>query len=100
MAWLLARHPIFFGAIATWVINYGVSAVVSAFDAPTKDSSRAYRFWFKVANNILAQNPSRANGVRIESSPNWRDALQAQARDQTIVAKVEPQPLTTKQEEK
>lgn len=76
------EHPAVFAAVATWIANYGISAYISALPAPTKDSGQFYRFWFKFSNNIFAQNPSRANGVRVESSPNWQDALVAKARDE------------------
>lgn len=72
---LVTKHPFFFTAVVTWLTNYGISAFCSSFPAPTKNSTQFYRFWFKLANNIGAQNPTRGNGFRIEHSPNWTDAV-------------------------
>jgi hypothetical protein len=79
------QHPALFAAAATWIANYGVSNFVSALPAPTKDSGQFYKFVFRFGNNWLAQNTSRANGVRVEASPNWQDALIAKARDEATI---------------
>lgn len=74
---IVEKHPFFWGAVLTWFGNYGISAICSSFPAPTKNSTQVYIFVFKLANIIGAQNPIRANGVRVENSPNWKDAIES-----------------------
>lgn len=64
-------------SIITFVCNYVWSAFIGALEAPTKDSSPAYRFWFKFLNG-LAANIARAKNTSIESSPNWTSAVEKQ----------------------
>jgi hypothetical protein len=81
-----SQHPYWATAILTWISNYGISAFTSALDAPTATSSPYYRFFFKFVTAILAQNPSRARNVSVESSPNF----QAAVTKQTDLAGVAP----------
>jgi hypothetical protein len=53
------------------------SALVDGMPAPTKDSGIAYQWTFR-SLNLFAANPFRAKGTRIESSPNFQDALDIQ----------------------
>lgn len=73
------QHPYIAASISTWWSNFFISAFCNSLPAPTKDSSQFYKFCFKFATYWLAQNPSRANGTRIEGSPNFNDALQKMA---------------------
>lgn len=75
IATYFSEHPYMSTGITTWILNYGISAFVNALDAPTKDSSPYYRFFFKFVTAILAQNPSRANGTKVENSPNYQDSI-------------------------
>jgi hypothetical protein len=67
----------------TYIINYGWSAFAGAFPAPTAQSSTAYKWWFKFANN-LGGNPQRARNTSIESSPNWEPAVRQVGGDPNL----------------
>jgi hypothetical protein len=69
------QHPYWAASITTWISNFGISAFVNALDAPTKDSGPFYRFFFKFVTGIMAQNPKRALGTVVETSPNFQDAV-------------------------
>jgi hypothetical protein len=73
---LFTTHPYLASAIATWLFNNIVSALVSNLPAPTKDSSVRYVYWFKVTNSIIG-NVRRAQSTTIEESPNWQAAVDA-----------------------
>jgi len=56
--------------------GYIWSAFVSALPAPSAQSGPLYRFWFSFFN-LLAANISRAQNTRVESSPNFAQAVNA-----------------------
>jgi hypothetical protein len=72
----LFRHPWIISIAGTWVFNNIVTALISAMNAPTKDSTGRYIYWFKVLNNFTG-NVRRAQSTAIEQSPNWDDAVKA-----------------------
>lgn len=61
-------------AIATWLFNNVVTALISNLPAPTKDSTAKYAYWFKVLNTVVG-NIKRAQSTAIEQSPNWEAAV-------------------------
>ena len=63
-------------SVPGFLFNNVISVMVSDLPAPTKDSTKKYVFWFKVANSIIG-NLKRANIPRIEDSPNWQAAVDA-----------------------
>ncbi len=69
-------HPYLFSAIATFLFNNVISAMVSNLPAPTKDASVKYVYWFKVANTVIG-NLQRAKSTSIEQSPNFQAAVDA-----------------------
>lgn len=71
---LFQQHPYSLSIAGTWIFNNVVTAFVSAFPAPTKDSRVAYVVWFKFSNGMIG-NIKRAQSTEIEKSPNWNDAL-------------------------
>ena len=75
---LFSQHPYWATAITTFVgsstAQFLFSAAVSSMEAPTKDSSSKYKFWFKFLNKVAA-NLARAKDTSIENSPNWKDAV-------------------------
>ena len=75
-----STHPIAFAAICSFLtaaVQYVWSAFISALPSPTATSSAKYQFWFKFFN-VLAANISRAQNSKVESSPNFVDAVNAQ----------------------
>lgn len=70
----ITRHPHLFVGIATWVFNNVATVLISSLPAPTKSSSAAYVYWFKVGNTIIG-NIARAHSTDLELSPNWEDAV-------------------------
>jgi hypothetical protein len=71
---LFQQHPYWATLVSTWFMNNVVTAFVSAFPAPTKDSSTAYLVWFKFTNTLIG-NIMRAKNSSLEGSPNWQDAV-------------------------
>lgn len=69
------EHPYLAASLSTFITQYAWSAFIGALPSPTKDSTPQYVFFFKFCNN-LAGNLSRANGTRIETSPNFMDAVE------------------------
>lgn len=78
---LLLRHPYAILGAATWLLKALVTAFVGAIPAPTKDSTRRYVFWFKVANGFVG-NMARARSTALESSPNYHDAIEKALAEQ------------------
>jgi hypothetical protein len=71
---LFQQHPVWASVVATWLFNNVVTAFVSSFPAPTKDSSMGYVWWFKFSNTLIG-NIMRAKSTSLEGSPNWSDAV-------------------------
>jgi hypothetical protein len=94
IATFFSQHPYWATAILTWVSNYGISAFTSSLPAPTATSSPFYVFVFKFTTAILAQNPSRAIGTKVEASPNFQAAMNIQTT-QAGVAPISVQPVQT-----
>lgn len=68
-----------FVTVAVGITNGGqfiASVMVGALDAPTAQSTAQYKYWFKVANQIVG-NWKRANSTSLESSPNFEAAVNA-----------------------
>jgi len=79
--------------ISALVAYYVAISFVGSLPAPTAASSMLYQFSFKFCNT-LAGNLSRAYATRIEASPNFQDAVNAQnakTGEQKIVVTV-PEP--------
>jgi hypothetical protein len=72
----IAHHLVLLGVIGTWLFNNIITVLVSSLDAPTKDSSARYRYWFKVLNSVIG-NVARAKSTALELSPNWQAAMDA-----------------------
>lgn len=64
----ITRHGLF-----CWSLYYLWNVYVGSLLAPTKESSQAYRSWFKVTN-ATAGNWFRAT-PKVEESPNFVDAV-------------------------
>jgi hypothetical protein len=80
--------------LCTVAAGYTWSAFISALPAPQANSSVMYQFWFKFLN-VLAANISRAQSTRVESSPNFAAAFNAQnAKTGTdkVVVEMDPAP--------
>lgn len=68
LGWVSAHWlPLF---VSYWFI----SGAISNMEAPTKDSSAFYRWFFRYTNWIVA-NWKRGASAAIEQSPNFKDAL-------------------------
>jgi hypothetical protein len=63
--------------LCTLAAGYTWSAFISALPAPTATSTALYRFWFSFFN-YLAANIARAQNSKVESSPNFVDAVNIQ----------------------
>jgi hypothetical protein len=74
IAQLYQQHPYSASIISTWIFNNIITVMISSLPSPTKDSSVAYSYWFKVLNTIIG-NLSRAKNTALESSPNYQDAV-------------------------
>jgi hypothetical protein len=68
------QNPIPVCILGTWLINNIATFLVSLLQAPTKDSTPRYIWWFKVGNSLIG-NLKRAQSTAIEQSPNWGTAL-------------------------
>lgn len=68
-------HPYVFTALGVYVLSGILTGVVGLLDAPTKTSSRSYARLFRFANGFVG-NFKRASSTSVESSPNWRDAIE------------------------
>jgi hypothetical protein len=83
--------------LCTLAVGYTWSAFISALPAPQASSSTLYRFFFTFFN-VLAANISRAQSTRVENSPNFAAAFNAQnakaGTDKVVVEMnpVEPKP--------
>lgn len=62
-------------AVATWLVNNVITALVQNLPAPTATSTEKYKYWFKVANTIIG-NLARAKNTSIENSPNFWPAVE------------------------
>src|SRR5882724_899151 len=71
---LFQQHPVW-ATTCIFGFNSAVSAFVSAFPAPTKDSSTSYVVWFKFSNTVIG-NLGRAKSTALENSPNFEDAVE------------------------
>ena len=60
--------------LCTLTAGYVWSAFISALPAPQATSSILYQFWFKFLN-VLAANIARASSTKVESSPNFQNAV-------------------------
>jgi hypothetical protein len=63
--------------IATLVAYYVAIAFVGSLPAPTANSTQLYRFFYQFANT-LGGNLTRAFASKVESSPNFVDAMNIQ----------------------
>ena len=78
--------------LCTVAAGYTWSAFISALPAPQANSSVMYQFWFKFLN-VLAANISRAQSTRVEGSPNFAAAFNAQnakAGTEKVVVEMPP----------
>jgi hypothetical protein len=74
-------------------ILYAVAAIaIGSLDSPTKDSGPFYRWLFKFGNGIIALNPRRALNSSVESSPNWKDAVDKHVSQLVEVGVCQPMP--------
>jgi len=67
---IYAAHPY----IATLATYWALSAFIGALPSPTANSSPLYIFVFKFSNS-LGGNLLRALSTKVESSPNFQDAV-------------------------
>jgi hypothetical protein len=63
--------------ISTLVAYYVAISFTGSLPAPTAKSTMFYQFFFKFVNT-LAGNLARAYSSRVESSPNFQDAVNIQ----------------------
>jgi hypothetical protein len=84
--------------LAHFIIYIAISAIISGMPAPGVSSGTAYKWAFS-SLNIFAANFTRARGAKLESSPNFQDALNVQqtlaGQPQTPVVKP-PDPVVPK----
>lgn len=71
MSGLIHYHP----ALIAVICYYIFSAAISSLPSPTASSSVFYVWFFKFSNTIAA-NLSRAFNTAVESSPNFKAAVQ------------------------
>jgi hypothetical protein len=62
------------GGVSITGLKYVADVFISSMEAPTRQSSPRYRYWFKVLNKFAA-NWRRAEDTSVERSPNWIDAV-------------------------
>jgi hypothetical protein len=74
VAQFVEQHPYLVSAVATWLVNNVITALISSLPSPTATSTVKYQYWFKVLNTISG-NVQRARSTAIEQSPNWQDAV-------------------------
>lgn len=67
------------GGVSLTTVKFIADTMISSLDAPTKDSSPKYRYWFKVLNRFAA-NWARAANSNVESSPNFQGAVDIQTK--------------------
>lgn len=67
-----------------WLVNNVASAAVGSLEAPTKDSTPKYQFWFKFLNTVIG-NIQRAKSTALEQSPNFHDAVKTAVDRRTVV---------------
>jgi len=87
---LFQQHPYWASIVSTWLFNNVITAFVSSFPSPTKDSGLKYVWWFKFSNTLIG-NIMRAKNTTLETSPNWVDAV-VKATGQTPPAPDQKQP--------
>lgn len=63
--------------LVTLAVGYVWSAFISALPSPQATSSTVYRFFFQFLN-VLAANIARAQNSKVESSPNFMEAVNIQ----------------------
>lgn len=68
-------HYLIYTEAGHWMMYATLSVAIGSLLAPTKQSSPFYVWFFRFSNGIIALNPQRALNTRIESSPNWKDAV-------------------------
>jgi hypothetical protein len=78
--------------LVTLVVGYVWSSFISALPSPQATSSAVYVFFFKFLN-VLAANIARAQNSKVESSPNFMDAVNiqnAKAGEEKVVVSMDP----------
>lgn len=94
LASIYAQHPTMSPIVTYWTI----SCFIGALPAPQANSTQFYRFVFSFAN-ALGANLMRAFSTKVESSPNFQQAVVKQNTNEGIVVPVvitPTPPITTK----
>jgi hypothetical protein len=73
IAGIYSAHPYISTLVSYWIL----SAFIGALPSPTANSSALYVFVFKFSNS-LGGNLLRALSTRVESSPNFAQAVNIQ----------------------
>lgn len=89
---IYTAHPYISTLVSYWML----SAFIGALPSPTATSSQIYVFVFKFSNS-LGGNLLRALSARVESSPNFQDAVNIQNAKTGTDKIVVEMPAETKQ---